>query len=167
MPPPSRRVPRSVPTRHFDVRLTRLSERFVLAIVLNAAEASDADPSGDSIHALYTVREAVRRGSSMMRELMTFAGENKMTLMRATPKGTVELRRLFIHGVKTESGETVARDGVLDRLRAMVDAEDKAHPLSDERLSDMLKGEGFPVARRTVAKYRALAGIPGTSERRV
>ena len=84
----------------------------------------------------------------------------------STPKGTVELRRLFIHGVKTESGETVARDGVLDRLRAMVDAEDKAHPLSDERLSDMLKGEGFPVARRTVAKYRALAGIPGTSARR-
>ena len=48
----------------------------------------------------------------------------------------------------------------------MVEAEDKAHPLSDEKLSDMLKGEGFPVARRTVAKYRGLAGIPGTSARR-
>ena len=84
----------------------------------------------------------------------------------ATPKGTVELRRFFIQGVKTDSGETVARDGVLDRLRAMVDAEDKAHPLSDERLSEMLKGEGFPVARRTVAKYRTMLGIAGTSDRR-
>ena len=84
----------------------------------------------------------------------------------ATPKGTVELRRFFIQGVKTESGETVARDGVLDRLRTMVDAEDKTHPLSDERLSEMLKGEGFPVARRTVAKYRTMLGIAGTSDRR-
>ena len=84
----------------------------------------------------------------------------------ATPKGTVELRRFFIQGVKTDSGETVARDGLLDRLRAMVDAEDKAHPLSDERLSEMLKGDGFPVARRTVAKYRTMLGIAGTSDRR-
>jgi RNA polymerase sigma-54 factor len=48
----------------------------------------------------------------------------------------------------------------------MIAEEDKAHPLSDDRLSEMLKKEGFPVARRTVAKYRGLLGIPGTSERR-
>ena len=130
-------VPRSVPTRHFEVRLTRLSERFalaivrdvsaevaehklrlaaeqraldaskresltvlaagiahdmnnVLSIVLNAAEARDADPSGDSLRALTTIRDAVRKGSSMMRELRTFAGENKMTLMRARPKLVLE-----------------------------------------------------------------------------
>ena len=140
-------VPRSVPTRHFEVRLTRLSERFVLAIVrdvtaevaehklrlaaeqrsldtskresltglaagiahdmntvlsivLNAAEASDADPSGDSLHTLYTIREAVRRGTSMMRELMAFAGENRMTLMRATPKLVLEdVRQLATRAV--------------------------------------------------------------------
>ena len=85
----------------------------------------------------------------------------------ATPKGTVELRRFFVQGVRTDSGETVARDGVIDRLKAFVETEDKAHPLSDERLSELLKGEGFSVARRTVAKYRTLAGIPGTSARRV
>ena len=55
---------------------------------------------------------------------------------------------------------------VIDRLKALVDAEDRQHPLSDEKLSELLKGEGFPIARRTVAKYRALAGIPGTNERR-
>ena len=84
----------------------------------------------------------------------------------STPKGVVELRRFFSQGIVTDSGEAVVKDRVLDRLRAMVEAEDKAHPLSDEKLSDMLKGEGFPVARRTVAKYRGLAGIPGTSARR-
>ena len=84
----------------------------------------------------------------------------------STPKGVIELRRFFSQGIVTDSGEAVVKDRVLDRLRAMVEAEDKAHPLSDEKLSDMLKGEGFPVARRTVAKYRGLAGIPGTSARR-
>ena len=84
----------------------------------------------------------------------------------STPKGVVELRRFFSQGFVTESGEAVVKDRVLDRLKALVDAEDKAHPLSDEKLSALLKGEGFPVARRTVAKYRALAGIPGTNERR-
>ena len=84
----------------------------------------------------------------------------------STPKGGIELRRFFSQGIVTDSGEAVVKDRVLDRLRAMVEAEDKAHPLSDEKLSDMLKGEGFPVARRTVAKYRGLAGIPGTSARR-
>ena len=84
----------------------------------------------------------------------------------STPRGTIELRRFFLQGVATDSGESVARDGVLDRLRAIVEAEDKSRPLSDERISEMLKGAGFHVARRTVAKYRGLAGIPGASERR-
>ena len=84
----------------------------------------------------------------------------------ATPKGTVELRRFFTSGVKTESGELVSRDSVLDRLRALVDGEDKTHPYSDDRLSALLKAEGFAVARRTVAKYRGQLKIPGTAERR-
>ena len=109
-----------------------------------------------------------------MQEIADKLGIHETTVSRtvngkyaATPKGTVELRRFFVQGVRTDSGETVARDGVIDRLKAFVEAEDKMHPLSDERLSELLKGEGFSVARRTVAKYRTLAGIPGTSARRV
>ena len=108
-----------------------------------------------------------------MQEIADKLGIHEATVSRtvngkyaSTPKGTVELRRFFVQGVRTDSGETVARDGVIDRLKAFVEAEDTAHPLSDEKLSELLKGEGYPVARRTVAKYRALAGIPGTSERR-
>ena len=57
----------------------------VLSIVLNAAESDGADPSGDSSEALDTIREAVRRGSEMMRELRTFAGENRIHLVRVDP----------------------------------------------------------------------------------
>ena len=108
-----------------------------------------------------------------MQEVADAVGVHATTVSRtvngkyaSTPKGTVELRRFFSQGIVTDSGEAVVKDRVLDRLKALVDAEDKAHPLSDEKLSELLKGEGFPVARRTVAKYRALAGIPGTSARR-
>jgi len=108
-----------------------------------------------------------------MQEVAAAVGVHATTVSRtvkgkyaSTPKGTVELRRFFTQGLTTDSGEEIARDGILDRLQAIVDAEDKAHPLSDEKISEKLKGEGFPVARRTVAKYRGLAGIPGASERR-
>ena len=108
-----------------------------------------------------------------MQEVADAVGVHATTVSRtvngkyaSTPKGTVELRRFFTQGLRTVSGEEVSRDGVLERLKAIVDAEDKAHPLSDEKLSELLKGEGFPIARRTVAKYRTLAGILGTSARR-
>ena len=84
----------------------------------------------------------------------------------STPKGVVELRRFFIQGIETADGEVVAKDAVHDALKALVDGEDKARPLSDEALAGRLKSQGFPVARRTVAKYRGILGIPGTSERR-
>ena len=83
----------------------------------------------------------------------------------STPRGTVELRRFFAQGVATATGETVAREDVLDRLRAIVAAEDAAKPLSDGRLAARLAQEGFSVARRTVAKYRGLAGIPDVAAR--
>ena len=84
----------------------------------------------------------------------------------STPKGVVELRRFFTLGVETADGEVVARDAVHDALKSLVDQEDKSRPLSDEALAAKLKEQGFSVARRTVAKYRGILGIPGTSERR-
>lgn len=85
----------------------------------------------------------------------------------STPKGVIELRRFFTHGIETADGEMVAKETVHDALKALVDAEDRRRPLSDEALAARLKDQGFPVARRTVAKYRGILGIPGTSERRV
>lgn len=109
-----------------------------------------------------------------MQEVADAVGVHGTTVSRtvngkyiATPKGTVELRRFFTGGLVTDAGEAVARDGVLARLRELVAAEDPARPLSDAQLSARLQAAGLPVARRTVAKYRGLAGIPGTAARRV
>ena len=45
-------------------------------------------------------------------------------------------------------------------LRKLIEHEDKRQPLSDERLTQLLQADGFNIARRTVAKYRELMGIP-------
>ncbi len=71
----------------------------VLSVVLNAAEGAAADPTADTAPALGTIRDAVRRGSSMMHELMTFAGESRMTLMRANPKMVLEDARQLVSRV--------------------------------------------------------------------
>ncbi|MBO5940301.1 MAG: RNA polymerase factor sigma-54 [Kiritimatiellae bacterium] len=84
----------------------------------------------------------------------------------STPKGVLELRKFFLQGVETSSGEVVAKDAVREALKSLVASEDKACPYSDEALAEKLKEQGFPVARRTVAKYRVQLGIPGTPERR-
>lgn len=108
-----------------------------------------------------------------MQEIADKVGVHHTTVSRtvrdkyiSTPKGTVELRKFFAKGIVGENGEQIARTDVLDRLRALVDGEDKSHPLSDDRISELLKGEGYPVARRTVAKYRGQLGIPGAPDRR-
>lgn len=108
-----------------------------------------------------------------MQEVADAVGVHATTVSRtvngkfmATPRGVVELRRFFVQGMTTTTGESVSRDGIIAALREIVDGEDAAHPLSDARLAEQLNARGFPVARRTVAKYRALAHIPGTTERR-
>lgn len=108
-----------------------------------------------------------------MQEIAQKVGVHHTTVSRtvrdkyaSTPKGTVELRKFFTSGFVTDSGEQVSKDNVIDRLKTLIAGENLQHPHSDEKLSEMLKAEGFPVARRTVAKYRTRLGIPGASERR-
>ena len=85
----------------------------------------------------------------------------------STPQGTVELRRFFATGVKTGDGGAVSQQAVLEALRGIVEGEDAGSPLSDEKIAEKLKEAGYPVARRTVAKYRDRLGIPGASGRGV
>ena len=54
----------------------------------------------------------------------------------------------------------------MELLKKLVDEEDKKHPLSDDKLSQLLNKAGHPVARRTVAKYRDLMKIPSSSLRK-
>ena len=60
----------------------------------------------------------------------------------------------------TESGEELSTRQIKAALRDIVDGEDKKHPLSDDAIRDQLAAKGFPIARRTVAKYREQLAIP-------
>ena len=83
-----------------------------------------------------------------------------------TPWGIFALRDCFTGGTQTAGGQEVSWDRVRVRLKALIEAEDKAGPLSDEQLVEMLKAEGIDLARRTVAKYREELDIPSSRRRR-
>jgi RNA polymerase sigma-54 factor len=60
----------------------------------------------------------------------------------------------------TENGEELSTRQIKAALRDIIDAEDKKRPLSDDVIKEELAKRGFPIARRTVAKYREQLGIP-------
>ncbi|AXJ01598.1 RNA polymerase, sigma 54 subunit, RpoN/SigL [Cyclonatronum proteinivorum] len=77
-----------------------------------------------------------------------------------TPFGVYELRYFFNEGITTQSGEEVSNLEVKNILADIIENEPKANPLSDQKLTDILKEKGFIVARRTVTKYREQLRIP-------
>ena len=77
-----------------------------------------------------------------------------------TPYGTFLLKSFFSESMQTESGEEVSTREVKKILSDCVAAEDKAKPVTDEELMNILKQKGYNIARRTVAKYREQLSIP-------
>ncbi len=73
--------------------------------------------------------------------------------------GTFPLRFFFTDSYTTEDGEELSTRKIKLALKDIVDKEDKLHPLSDDNIAKILKDKGFPIARRTVAKYREQLGI--------
>ncbi len=74
--------------------------------------------------------------------------------------GTFPLRYFFSDSYVTASGEELSTRQIKVALRDIIEAEDHQHPLSDDALKEELTQRGFPIARRTVAKYREQLGIP-------
>jgi RNA polymerase sigma-54 factor len=83
-----------------------------------------------------------------------------------TEFGTFRLKYFFSEGLQLESGEEVSTREVKSILGAMIGAEDKRRPLSDDKLADMLAEKGYHIARRTVAKYREQLNVPVARLRR-
>lgn len=82
-------------------------------------------------------------------------------------RGTLELKYFFTSGVASADGEgAVSAEAVKAQIRALVDAEDPKAILSDDALVELLRGRGFDLARRTVAKYREAIGIGSSVQRR-
>lgn len=77
-----------------------------------------------------------------------------------TPFGTFLLKSFFSESMQTESGEEVSTREIKKILSDCIDAEEKTKPYTDEQLTHILKGKGYNIARRTVAKYREQLSIP-------
>ncbi len=80
--------------------------------------------------------------------------------------GIYPLKYFFSEGMTNLSGEEVSTREIKKVLSALVDGEDKRHPLTDEALVEELSKRGYKVARRTVAKYRDQLAIPNAALRR-
>jgi len=83
-----------------------------------------------------------------------------------TPRGVFELRYFFSSHVEGTDGSGTSSTAIRAKIRKLIRDEDPAAPLSDSRIAEILSGEGIPVARRTVAKYRETMGLAPSNERR-
>ena len=114
-----------------------------------------------------------------LRQIAEEVGLHESTISRVTSnkylscdRGLFELKYFFTSGVRTSTteegggGEGVSAEAIKSRIRALCAAEDPMRILSDDTLVDLLKGEGFDIARRTVAKYREAIGIGSSVQRR-
>ena len=77
-----------------------------------------------------------------------------------TQFGIILLKSLFSEAMQTDSGEEVSSYEIKNILQQCIDEEDKRRTLTDETLMDILNSKGYRIARRTVAKYREMLGIP-------
>ncbi len=80
--------------------------------------------------------------------------------------GVFELKYFFNERIENEEGEEISTRKIKNRIKEIIEEEDPKKPLSDDKLSSLLKNEGFPIARRTVAKYREQLQIPVARLRR-
>jgi RNA polymerase sigma-54 factor len=136
----------------------------VLAITAEIVSRQDAHLRGQGPLAALTIND-----------LAAATGLHRSTVSRVTaalflrtPRRTLCLRDLMCApgpAARRQEGP-MSLQAVLERMRAMVAAEDPARPLSDSAIAERLLPEGAALARRTVAKYRTLAGIPPRAQRR-
>ncbi|MDB5354705.1 MAG: rpoN [Phycisphaerales bacterium] len=83
-----------------------------------------------------------------------------------TPRGVFPLRRFFSGGTQSAEGEEMSWDAVKEKLKAIIENEDKQNPLNDDDIVAKLKEQGIDLARRTVAKYRKILNIATARQRR-
>ena len=83
-----------------------------------------------------------------------------------TPYGTKLIKSFFSEGIKNSKGEDISTIEVKKTLETIIELEDKKKALTDDQLTKLLNKKGYPIARRTVAKYREMIGAPVARLRR-
>lgn len=124
-------------------------------------------------------REFLDRGPDHLKPLLIkdvaeTVGVHPSTVSRAvankyahTPQGVIELRQFFSEAAGGPSGSETSLQTLKRKVRKMIEEENAASPLTDDRIAQLLATEGIRVTRRTVAKYREDMKIPSTHQRRV
>ncbi|MGE0254539.1 MAG: RNA polymerase factor sigma-54 [Alphaproteobacteria bacterium] len=110
----------------------------------------------------------------VLRDIAEAIGMHESTVSRvttnkyiATPRGIFELKYFFTSAIAAaDGGDAVSAEAVRHRIRLLIDAEKADDVLSDDRIVDILRGDGVDIARRTVAKYRESLRIPSSVQRR-
>ena len=107
-----------------------------------------------------------------LKDVADTVGIHESTVSRITsrkyiqcPQGIVELKKLFSRGVHSSNGQKISLEKIKSMIREIVDEEPAQCAFSDEDISRILSMKNVKVARRTVAKYRKILGIPSSSKR--
>ena len=83
-----------------------------------------------------------------------------------SPYGIKLIKSFFSEGITNDEGIEVSTIEIKKKLKNIIENEDKSKPLTDEQLTKLINNKGYPIARRTVAKYRDMLKIPSSSQRR-
>jgi RNA polymerase sigma-54 factor len=83
-----------------------------------------------------------------------------------TPQGIFELKYFFNSSIRRDNEDDIASESVKSKIKEIVGDEDQRHPLSDQKIVQILRDDGIVIARRTVAKYREMLGILSSTKRK-
>ena len=125
-------------------------------------------------------REFLERGVAylkpmILRDVAEAVGMHESTISRVTsnkyvhtPQGLFELKYFFNSSIHRVADEDIASESVKQAIKKIIAAEDKSNPHSDQAIVKILEEtDGIRIARRTVAKYREMLGIPSSSKRKI
>lgn len=134
-------------------------ERTLFSVVSNIAE-----------HQKEFFLESGRLQAFTLKEVAEELNMHESTISRAISNKSlrfknreIPLKYFFVS--KTANGDS--KDNVEEKIRTLIEAEDKSHPLSDQKLAELMKKDNIVVARRTIAKYREQMGILSASKRKI
>jgi RNA polymerase sigma-54 factor len=108
-----------------------------------------------------------------LKQVADMIGMHESTVSRVTtqkyvqtPRGIFELKFFFTSGLESTDGLDVSSLSVKEKIKELVAQEPEQHPLSDQKIMQMLNEQGLNIARRTIAKYREELRIPSASQRK-
>jgi len=109
----------------------------------------------------------------VLRDVASDIGMHESTVSRVvtnkyihTPQGVFEMKYFFHSGISSTDGDAVSSVSIKNRIRKIIEGEDRRRPLSDAQIVSLLQAQGLMLARRTVAKYREELKIPTSTQRK-